>query len=63
MLAELRETIVALVTEPTNLFDDGSINWNFVEADLYLTGWDETLGEEQLTEWLDLIADEIEGNE
>lgn len=61
MFADLREEMIRLTNEDDNQFEDGSIDWNFVEADIYLSGWDERLGEEQLTEWFDMIADEIEG--
>jgi hypothetical protein len=61
MFAELRETMINLVNEPDNRFENGSINWDFVHGDLYMFDWDVKLSEEQLSEWFDMIADEIEG--
>jgi hypothetical protein len=29
-----------------NLLDDGSVNWNFVDADLNLDGWADAIGED-----------------
>ena len=41
---------------------DGSINWNFIDADMY-GGWSVVLDGETYTEWFNKVADEIEGVE
>jgi hypothetical protein len=43
-----------------NLNEDGSINWNYVDADMYMT-WSVVLDGEQYTAWFDQAAEEIEG--
>ena len=42
-----------------NINDDGSINWNYVDADMYMT-WSVVLDGEQYTEWFEASADIIE---
>ena len=31
---------------PENRLEDGNVNWNFVDADLCLSGWDTLIGDE-----------------
>jgi len=55
------------ITSPTNLLEDGTINWNFVHADLYLDmsarGYDvlDRKQSEQLDEKFDNLADAFLG--
>jgi len=41
---------------------DNSINWNFVDADMF-EHWQVLLDGETYTEWFNKVADEIEGVE
>lgn len=41
-----------------NLETDGSINWNFIDSDMY-TKWSVLLDGETYTEWFDKAADII----
>ena len=38
---------------------DGSINWNFIDADMYVK-WSVLLEGEEYTNWFDAAADDIE---
>ena len=48
----------AIQTE--NLNEDNSIDWNFVDSDMY-EKWSVVLDGETYTEWFDKAADIIEG--
>jgi len=43
-----------------NLSTDGSIDWNFVDSDMY-SKWSVLLDGKTYTEWFDVAADAIEG--
>jgi hypothetical protein len=43
-----------------NLKADNTINWNFIDTDMY-GGWSVVLDGETYTEWFDKAADIIEG--
>ena len=49
------------VTLNENINEDGTINWNFVDADLCMDGWMDRLPEQYYTMFNDL-ADEFELN-
>jgi hypothetical protein len=54
------ETFNAAVANPENQHVDGGINWNFVDADLYLD-LGAIYSEEYLLECFDVLADDYEG--
>ena len=37
------------VNSADNQLDDGNVNWNYVDADLCLSGWDTKIGDEFYT--------------
>ena len=43
-----------------NLKEDGSIDWNFIDTDMY-AGWSAFLPGDLYTEWFDKAAEIIEG--
>lgn len=60
MFDEFLENMVRFVTMTENLKADNSINWNFIDADMYAK-WSVLLDGETYTEWFDKAADKIEG--
>ena len=52
------ETAVARVE---NIREDGSINWDFVSADLWMDGIINAENEAQMMEYFDDLADMMEG--
>ena len=55
------ESFNRAVENPENINTDGSINWNFVDADLYLD-LGAIYSEEYLLECFDVLADEYDLN-
>jgi hypothetical protein len=49
-------------TEPENKNEDGSVNWNFVDSDMFMK-WGVLLDGELYTEYFDKAADIMEGVE
>ena len=47
-------------TEPENKNEDGSVNWNFVDSDMFMK-WGVLLDGELYTEYFDKAADIMEG--
>jgi hypothetical protein len=62
MFNKFRENMMHVVSLTENLKADNSINWNFVDSDMYMK-WSVLLDGETYTEWFDKVADEIEGVE
>jgi len=60
MYNRFKTDMIATVEMKDNLNEDGSINWNYVDADMYMT-WSVVLDGEQYTAWFDEAANEIEG--
>ena len=62
MFDTFKTRMINAVALDENKNKDGSINWNFVDADLY--PWASVLlDSETYTEWFNNVADEIEGVE
>ena len=53
------EAFEAAVNKPENREEDGSVNWNFVDADLCLDGWMDKLGVNYMA-WFEDMADLME---
>ncbi len=62
MYNRFKTYMIATVEMTDNLNEDGSINWNFVDSDMYMT-WSVVLDGEQYTAWFNEAAEEIESNE
>jgi len=60
MFDKFRENMMYFVSLTENLKADNSINWNFVDSDMYMK-WSVLLDGETYTEWFNKVADEIEG--
>ena len=58
---QLAKAFNKAVTTAENINNDGSINWNFVDADLCLDGWMEKLGPNYMA-WFEDMANEFEMN-
>jgi len=48
------------VTLSENQYEDGGINWNFVEADLYMDDELRAMDEADLQDWFFFLADDYE---
>lgn len=60
MFNKFRENMMYAVARDENKYPDDTINWDFVDADMYMK-WSVMLDGETYTEWFDKVADEIEG--
>ena len=60
MYKRFKADMTEAVDMTDNLNKDGSINWSFVDSDMYMT-WSVVLDGEQYTAWFDQAAEEIEG--
>ena len=60
MFDKFRENMMFVVTLTENWKADNSINWNFVDSDMYMK-WSVLLDGETYTDWFNKVADEIEG--
>ena len=60
MYDKFLENMKHFVSLNENLETDGSINWNFIDSDMYMK-WSVLLDGETYTEWFDKAADVIEG--
>jgi len=60
MFLKFRENMMYAIALRENWNEDTSINWNFVDADMY-PKWSVLLDGETYTEWFDKVADEVEG--
>lgn len=60
MFDKFRENMMYVVARDENKYSDDTINWDFVDADMYMK-WSVMLDGETYTEWFDKVADEIEG--
>lgn len=57
------EAFEAAVNNKDNLNEDGSVNWNFVDADLWLDGIAAEFGDEtKFYSWFNDLADQFENN-
>jgi hypothetical protein len=62
MIPEYFSNAFAAAVENTdNYREDGSINWDFVSADLWMDGIITVETEKKAMEWFDDLADMIEG--
>ena len=57
---KIRKAIAAAIALVENRNEDGSINWNFVDADLWLDGVITNDNQSVAYEWFDGIATEFE---
>ena len=57
---KIRLAMAVAATSKENLNDDGSINWNFVDADLWMDGVITKENQTEAYEWFDGIATEFE---
>ena len=60
MFDKFRENMLYTTTLQENLLSDGNVNWNFVDADMYVK-WSVLLDGATYVEWFDRVADEVEG--
>ena len=57
---KIRKALAVACTAKNNLNEDGSINWNFVDADLWLDNVITTENQVVAYVWFDGIATEME---
>lgn len=60
MFRHFRENMMYVISREQNQNGDGSINWNFVDADMYVK-WSVLLDAATYDEWFNRVADEVEG--
>lgn len=60
MFYKFRENMLYAVALGENRNSDGTVNWNFVDADMYKK-WSVLLNGETYDAWFDRVADEVEG--
>lgn len=60
MFNKFRENMMYVVALDENKYPDDTINWDFVDADMYMK-WSVMLDGETYTEWFNKVADEVEG--
>ena len=60
MFDKFRENMMYAVTLVENWKADNSINWKFVDADMF-EKWQVLIDGETYSKWFDQVADEIEG--
>ena len=60
MFDQFRENMMYAVALRENWNEDTSINWNFVDSDMYAK-WSVLLAGATYIEWFDRVADEVEG--
>ena len=58
----LNEIIEVAITNPENINEDGSINWSFVDADLWLHEDSNNYSEQAKYDVLNSYADFVEGS-
>jgi len=63
MNTQFKDAIDKASTREENLFEDGSINWDYVDADLTIEGWREKVGMETYIIFLGVSLKHIEKNE
>ena len=60
MFDKFRKNMMYVADREENKYPDDTINWDFVDADMYMK-WSVMLDGETYTAWFDKVADEIEG--
>lgn len=60
MFNKFRENMMYVVALDENKYPDDTINWDFVDTDMYMK-WSVMLDGETYTEWFNKVADEVEG--
>ena len=60
MFYKFRENMMYAVALTENWKADNSINWNFVDADMF-EKWQVLIDGETYTDWFNKVADEVEG--
>lgn len=59
MFTKFRENMMYAIALTENRNEDASVNWNFVDADMY-TKWSVLLDSATYDAWFNQVADEIE---
>ena len=59
MFYKFRENMMYAVTLTENWKADNSINWDFVDADMYMK-WSVLVDGKTYTDWFNRVADEVE---
>lgn len=62
MFYKFREHMMYAIALTENWKADNSINWNFVDADMF-ERWQVLIDGETYTAWFNKVADEVEGVE
>lgn len=60
MYLKFENDLIWYATMAENKNEDGTINWNFVDTDMY-GAWSVVLDGETYTEWFNKAADIVEG--
>lgn len=60
MFNQFRENMLYFISRDENKYPDDTINWDFIDADMYMK-WSVMLDGETYTKWFDKVADEVEG--
>jgi len=60
MFDKFYNDFIWFATDQDNKNKDGTINWNFVDSEMYMK-WSIYLDGETYTEWFDKAADIVEG--
>jgi len=60
MTVTIKNAIIASIANPENLNEDGSINWNFVDSDLWMDGVITSENQTEAYEVFNTVADELE---
>ena len=58
MIAQFKSDMLGFIALAENKEADGSINWNFIDADMYVK-WSVLLEGEEYTNWFDAAADAL----
>lgn len=60
MFERFAADLAYFANQEENQFSDGTINWDFVDSDMYMK-WSVMVNGEQYTAWFDEAADQFEG--
>lgn len=56
----IKNAVIAAIANPENRNEDGSVNWNFVDADLWMDGVITNENQTEAYEVFNTVADEVE---
>ena len=60
MFDKFRKNMMYVADREENKYPDDTINWDFVDADMF-EKWQVMVDGETYTAWFDKVADEVEG--